>query len=292
MALPNWKLLLAFEAVARHGSFSRAAGELNVLQPAMSRRVAELEAQLGTPLLYRTRPKTSLTPEGQILFRAISGSMVQVQTAVEQVRARATDRPLVVNTTIGFASCFLLKRLKRFRERHPEITVELISRDLNAAYREDEADIVIAFDAPTRLPGTRQGSIFREELVAVCAPAYLPSAPIPLAQLARERLLHLTQGIHARDWETFLSGSGLTVPAAQATERFTSFILYLQAALNGEGIALGWEHLLEDHLASGQLVRAVDRRLSTERGYFCCLTQRAAGDAGAERFLDWITSLV
>lgn len=288
---PNWKALAAFEAVARHGSFSHAARELNVLQPAMSRRVAELERALGVRLLHRTRPKLSLTPEGQILFRAVSSSMVQVETALEQVKRSAELSGLVVDTTIGFASCFLLKRLAAFREAHPEVAVELLSRDLNASYRESEADLIIAFDKPERLPGSSHQLIFPEEMIAVCAPAYAREGSLGPQELICNRLLHLTQGIHADDWDRFMAGSDAAVPPPGPADKFMSFTVYLQAALNGEGIAIGWEHLLHDHLAAGHLVRASKRRMTSARGYFCCHTARGRNTLQAKLFADWICAL-
>ncbi len=288
----DWKLLVAFEAVARHGSFSRAAEELNVQQPAMSRRVSALEAVLGVRLLHRSRPSLSLSAEGDILYRAISGSLIQVQAACDQIARRAEKNVVVVNTTIGFASCFLMKRLHAFRDAHPNITIELVSRDQSDTYHEAGADVIIMFDSPANLPGIRQELIFAEQMIAVCAPGYLPKPAVGRADLLGRRLLHLTKGIHADDWAKFLEGTGLEIPIPGSAERFTSFIIYLQAVLNGEGIALGWEHLLEEHLANGTLVRATPHVVRSERGYFACLTKRAEQNGPASRFLEWVGTLV
>lgn len=289
---PDWKLLVAFEAVARHGSFSRGAEELNVQQPAMSRRVAALETMLGVRLLHRSRPTLSLSAEGDILYRAISGSLIQVQTACDQIARRAEKSVVVVNTTIGFASCFLMKRLHAFRDAHPDITIELVSRDQSETYHEAGADVIIMFDAPANLPGVRQELIFAEEMIAVCTPNYLSEPAKDRAELLGHRLFHLTKGIHADDWAKYLEGAGLEIPVPGSSERFTSFIIYLQAVLNGEGIALGWEHLLEEHLANGTLIRAAPHVVKSERGYFACLTQRAERNLAASRFLEWASTLV
>lgn len=284
----NWKLLTAFEAVARNGTFSRAAQELNVLQPAMSRRVAALESELGVRLLHRTRPAVTLTPEGEVLFHAVAGSLMQVQTAVEQIRLPTERNTLVVDTTIGFASCYLMQRLPAFRAAHPDIVVELVSRDLSDRYHEGGSDVIIVFDEPDRLPGARQALIFAEEMVPLCAPSYL-SAPLVVEALPEHRLLHLVHGLHTRDWQRYLDGTGVHAAPPGSAERFTSFTVYLQAALNGDGIMLGWEHLLQDHIAAGQLIRVCARRLETERGYFACVTGRAGESRAARVFVDWLT---
>ena len=292
MRSPDWHLLIAFEAVARHGSFSRAASELNVLQPAVSRRVAQLEAELNVTLLHRTRPSATLTDDGQILFRAVTGGLTQVQAAVDQIARSPGDRVLTVNTTIGFASCFLMRRLNAFHHACPDDVVELVSRDQNDGYRLDTCDIVTVFDAPNRLPGVDHRLIFKERMIAVCAPAYLSRHAVESDNLGSHRLLHLRAGIHDRDWHSFMGELGQGVPAVASSDRFTSFMVYLQAALNGDGIAIGWTHLLDDLLESGQLVKAVDHEVVSERGYFCCLTERGAGREGALRFVDWLSGLV
>ena len=290
--LPSWKLMTAFEAVARHRSFSRAAEELNVLQPAVSRRVAELEAELSTKLLLRSRPKAKLTADGEVLYRALATSIVQVEGAIEQVAARQRTRPVVVNLTIGFASCFLLKRLGAFRQAHPDVELELVSRDLSDGYDETSADVIIVFDKPERAPGVRQALVFGEEMIAVASPAYLADSALSLEELMEHRLLRLAAGNHVDDWNLFLAGSGIALLPSQVSQKFNSFMVYLQAALNGDGIALGWRHLLEDHLSSGQLHRLTEHHVVTDRGYYCCLTRQGQRSKGAEHFVTWLAGLV
>jgi len=284
----NWKLLTAFEAAARHRSFTRAADELNVQQPAISRRVAELEAELGIALLHRTRPHATLTQEGDVLFRAVAASAMQVSSALEQVRRRPDRRSFTVDTTIGFASCYLMKRLPGFQAANPDISVELRSRDQNAAFGR-EADVVVAFDRPDRLPGIGAQEIFRETLVAVARPDVAAAIGNDLAGLSQQSLLHLTQGIHSDDWHIFFAGTELVPRRPLAEHKFTSFIVYLQAALNGDGVALGWERLLQDHIDFGQLVPVTQRRVKTERGYFACLMERATANPSAEKFVKWLS---
>ena len=287
---PDWKSLTAFEAVARHGNFSRAAEDLNVLQPAISRRVAQLEQDLRVPLIRRTRPVATLTPEGQILFGAVSGSIAQVRSAIERITLHPSNTPMIINTTIGFASCFLLRRLNQFHERYPGTMIELISRDLNDGYREEGADVITVFDKADRLPGVERHRIFREEMIAVCSPEYRTAHPVIDDDFGGHRLLHLSVGIHGDDWVHFLADTGNTVDSPAPTDRFTSFMVYLHAAMNGNGIAIGWSHLLQDHLDSGQLVLAAKRRIRTDRGYFCCITSRGTRRKATRLFTSWLTS--
>ncbi|WP_305985684.1 LysR family transcriptional regulator [Roseibium sp. MMSF_3544] len=287
----NWKLLTAFEAAARHRNFTRAAQELNVQQPAISRRVAALENQLGTRLLLRSRPRATLTPEGEILFRAISGGIFQVGNAIEQVRARPEQHVVTVNTTIGFASCYLMKRLPVFRAANSDVSIELVSRDQNDAYASEASDIVIVFDHPERLPGTHHKRIFSETLVAAARPDVAAGAGGEPEDLMQQNLLHLTMGIHRNDWQTFLAGTGLTPAHPSSGSKFTSFTVYLQAALNGDGVMLGWETLLDDQFELGLLTPVTERRVSTDRGYFACLTARAQSNPSAASVFEWLGQL-
>lgn len=288
MTVPNWKLLTAFEAAARHRNFTRAATELNVQQPAISRRVSALEAELGVKLLERTRPYAALTREGEVLYRAISGGLMQVNSAVEQVRRQPDQNTVTVNTTIGFASCYLMKRLPAFRALHPEISVELISRDKNDTYGSD-TDVVVVFDHPDRLPGIRKSAVFGEKMVAVARLDIAASIGGSLDKLAQQSLLYLTMGIHADDWQTFFAGTGVELRSPKPEQKFTSFMVYLQAALNGEGVILGWETLLQDHFDLKQLASVTDRRIETPRGYFACLMPRAENNPSAASFVEWLS---
>jgi len=287
----NWKLLTAFEAVARHRNFTRAASELNVQQPSISRRVAELEAELGAKLVLRRRPKAALTAEGELLFRAISAGIAQVSDALEHVRSQPDRNVVVVNPTIGFARCSLMQRLASFRSEQPNIAVELVSRDQNEAYRTAQSDVLILFNHPSQLPGYPTVRIFSEELVAVAKPSVFPHVGDALEDLSQMPLLHLSTGVHANDWETYFAGTNVSLPVPGSEQRFTSFMVYLQAAMNGDGVILGWETLFQDLLDQGQLVRVASKTIQTERGYFACLTERASKNAAAKKVWEWLGSL-
>lgn len=291
MPVLNWKLLTAFEAVARHLNFTRAASELNVQQPSISRRVAELEAELGIQLLIRTRPNAALTAEGDLLFRAISGGISQVSDAINHIKAKPDRNVVVVNTTIGFASCYLMQRLAEFRLKHPNIAIELVSRDQNEAYQSVNADVVIVFDDPKNLPASKSACIFSEKLVPVGKPGVFHPVGNDMAALAKRELLHLSTGVHSHDWDIYFKGTETSSQAPHSEQKFNSFMVYLQAALNGDGIILGWETLFQDLLEQHQLIRLTQRTVKSERGYFACLTDRADNSRSALIFWKWVSSL-
>ena len=288
--LPPLNALSVFEAAARHLNFTRAASELNVLQPAVSRQIAALEADLGCKLFLRSKPNLTLTPEGEALAAAVASGMATIRTTVQALRARRGSETLVINTSIGFASCFLMSRLGDFGARHPEVEVELVTRDQNRAYSPSQCDLVIYFGGAD-LPGIAQKQVFGEELIAVCSPDYMPEGRmLNLAELVAERLLFLSDSAHHDDWSRYLTGTGLAVSPPRRQTSYMSFMVYLQAALNGQGIAIGWQRLLDDLLSAGRLRLACEHKMPTDRGYHCCLLERGRDKAAAQAFMAWITA--
>lgn len=283
--------IAAFEAAARHKSFSRSAQELNVQQPAVSRQVAQLEAALGTRLFRRTKPNLTLTADGEVLLRAVSGGFEAIRTGMATVRSRPDNDTIVVNAAIGFTSLFLLPRLGEFQSLHPQVRLEVVTRDQNPDFDPARCDIAIVFgDAGT--PGTESRLIFGEEMVPVCRPGYLDGdTPLERTALADERLLHLSSDDHAGDWDRYLAGSGVAPPQPAPLDRIFSYMVYLRAIQNGNGIGIGWRHMIEDMLEAGSLAIACEHRVITGRGYHCCVMRHAAGRPGAHVFLDWISGL-
>ncbi|MEX0307437.1 MAG: LysR substrate-binding domain-containing protein [Ruegeria sp.] len=198
---------------------------------------------------------------------------------------------VVVNTTIGFASCYLMQHLAEFRLKHPEIAVELVSRDQNEAYKNAQADVLIVFDEPNNLPSSRAAHIFSEKLVPVGSPNAFQPVGDDMKRLAQCELLHLSTGVHSHDWEIYFKGTDILAPAPSSEQKFTSFMVYLQAALNGDGIILGWETLFQNLLDQGQLIRLTSREVHTDRGYFGCLSDRAEENPAALTFWKWVSSL-
>lgn len=290
--LPSLHAIRAFEAVARHKSFTDAAQDLNVLQPAVSRQIAILEEDLGTALFLRKRPKLALTPAGETLFAAVTGGFEQIASAASSIRDRHGQQTIVINASIAFASQFLMTRLANFNSAHPDVELELVTSDLYKKYDPRDFDVAIVFGDKDSAPGREAQILIAEELIAVCAPSYLGERP-PLndEDLVQERLLHLHDPNHLKDWERFLSDTAIQAPASMGANRYTAYMVYLQAALNGEGIELGWSGLLDDLIDAGKLRLASNRRVRTQRGFFCCISERGLGKQGARDFASWLISM-
>ncbi len=289
---PTLNSIKTFEAAARHLSFARAARQLGVQPPAVSRQVGELEQALGVLLFVRSKPRLALTSQGQDLYRSVSLGLGEIREACDRVRRSDSDTRLRVVTSIGITSCWLLARLIDFYQRFPDIDLELTTRDSTTNLDPQDADVAIVF-GDSDFPGAEHKIMFRDTMIPVCAPGLLRDAKkFSATELVSQRLLHYIEPVHRDDWRRLLASAGLEAPPPGRGMGFNSYVVYLQAAVSGAGIAIGWRHLLEDYLADGSLYRAADISLETGQGYFCCLTDQGIDKPAARRFMNWVCALV
>lgn len=280
----------AFEAAMRHLSFSRAAQELNVQQPAVGRQVAALESDLGVKLFHRTKPRLTLTEDGEFLASAVTKGFDALRTGIAELRARQTNAGIVVNAAIGFTSFYLLPRLAEFQTAHPDIPVQVVTRDQNPDYDPSRCDVVVVFGTQG-LSGAPSGLIVPETIVAVCRNGFLPDGPpLSLDKLAKQRLLHLAGASHVEDWNRYFEGTGITVPSPPQHDRYHSYMVYMRAIRNSMGIGIGWRPLIDEYLTDGTLVLACEQHRRTKRGYFCSLTPRGTARPEAAHFLSWLST--
>ncbi len=267
--LPPLDLLLAFEAAARHLSFTRAGAERFVTQSAMSRQIRALEDDLGVALFERRHRALVLTADGQRLFAACSSVLAQLRGVVTDIRAPSRREVLSLTTTPGLASLWLIPRLPRFTKQHPGVDVRL---DATFERRNLVAE---GFDLAIRYGRAGEGEgvpLFGETAQPVCSPALMAQGP-PLAvpaDLARHTLLQVEVPADSGmplEWAPWLQAVGLPdlQPAARLT--FSGYGEAVAAALAGQGVALGRRPLLDQLLQSGQLVAPFADRTTTPRAY-------------------------
>ncbi len=281
--------MAAFEAVARHLSFTQAARVLNVQQPAVSRQIAALEEDLGTRLFERRRPFLRLTEAGHRLAAATNIGFDTIEQAADAIRKKRRDTRLTVNVSIGFATLWLLTRLADFRVLNPDIEVRVVTQDVVYDYDFDECDVAVSF-GDGKWPGVDARMIFPEELFPICSPGAIDPGALPLGpgELIKQRLLYLDDVGHLEDWQRLLHPHGIAVPPPHADATFNSYMVYLHAALNGAGVALGWGYFMDDHLATGALIRPSDLTLRTERGYFSVIEKRSDTRDEVLMFHEWL----
>ena len=265
--IPPLAALRAFAAVARHGSFARAALALHVSTSAVSHQVRGLEAALGARLLTRARngaghTRTAVTAEGESLLRAVEATFAQLATACEAVRERARGaRPMLAISANGsVASLWLAPRLANFAALHPSVQWQVRAIEEDPDMVREGLDLAILRARPGRLAdGDRL--LFSETVFPVCSPSLLPIGRT--MDLLRHNLL---QEVHAGSreiaWSTWLDLLGMPAKAKPTIVRFDTFSAAIGAAVAGAGIALGRRPLIDFELDSGRLTRLfADRSL-------------------------------
>lgn len=289
--LPPFIDLLAFDAVARHGTFTRAATALDVSQPAISRRVASLEEELGVQLFLRSSRPLTLTPEGQRLFDVLRSSLSRLEVVVQDIRSRRGEKTITITAGPGFSSFWLLPRLPELCAAFPDNDLRIMSGD--RAFEATEGDLHIRF-GDGHWPGQESLKILGEEVYAVCSPALLGgrSAPLTLESLKRERLLQLSDPADRwYTWQSWFMATGSTLKFRPRTIDFDSYSLLIGAAVAGQGIALCWSGLLEQYLQSGSLVRVSAESVKSSRGYFATYDKEIEAHSAIARVAQHIGNL-
>lgn len=284
--LPPLNALRAFEAGARHLSFTRAAAELNVTQTAISHQVRLLEEHLQVRLFRRLTRRLELTPAGRLLLPGLSEGFERLAEAIALVEQRGDERVLTVSLTPSFGSKWLVGRLPRFWRSHCDIELRLHHTMDLVQFGRDEADMAVRYGSG-QWPGLTAEYLLSDDLVPVCSPALLERGP----KLEKPSdLVHHTL-LHEEDYENW--SQWLTVAGAEGVEPRRGPVVddgwvLLQLAINGEGVALGSLALIADDLAAGRLVCPFDMTLSTGGAYHVVYPQGALNNTKVRAFRDWL----
>ena len=287
-SLPPLNGLRAFEAAARHMSFTRAAAELNVTQTAVSHQIRRLEEQLGLVLFIRRNRALELTRDAQDYLPSIRSAFEDLRRATARLRREELDGRLTVSTTASLATKWLVSRVAAFQDTHPGMEVRITTSTHLVDFRREEVDIAVRYGRGT-WPGLRAHWLMAEHIFPVCAPSLLTEGNTLRApeDLAHQTLLHAT--VSREDWQLWLTAAGL--PPSIATRRGMTFdqgFMAIQAALEGLGVALGRFHLVEADLAAGRLVAPFDMVVPQDAGYYIVAPETTADSPKIARFRDWL----
>lgn len=289
--LPRLELLRSFEAAARHLSFTKAADELALTQSAVSRQIQQMEEGLGVALFERRHRALVLTPAGRTMNRAVTDCLERLRDATASVRASLQARRIAVTTTPGFASLWLIPRLARFAQSHPQVDVRLSATNDTLDMVRSQIDVAVRF-CPTRLG---QGEpLFEETVMPVCAPALLRDRRRPLrtpADLVHHTLLAMEMPqdtTPTADWSPWFQIMGLPEMRTKNMLRFSQYADAVAAAVAGQGVAIGRLPLVAELLREGRLVAPLRGTQSSARAYFVLASPRAAENPDAQDFIRWL----
>ena len=287
---PPLRLLVTFEAVARHGSMRLAATRLNVTQPAVSQALRALEEQLGATLLDRATRPAQLTEAGELLARAVRDGLGQISVALEDIRALSGQggAQVTVSCTLGMATYWLMPRLPEFYAAHPEMTVNVQAPATDLPHLSPGIDIAIRYGTG----GWREGTtlkLFDERVCPVVAPALLERLQAEGVGLDRAPLIHVRSphNQHWAGWEDYLRAKDIPL-ARHSGQTFNNYVQAAQAVLDGRGVMLGWRSITSGAVRDGTLRMWPEGVIDLGTSYF--LTARSPMSQSTRVFLDWITT--
>lgn len=292
MSLPSLTGLRAFEAAARHMSFTRAAAELNVTQTAISHQIRRLEEQIGIQLFVRRHRALALTREAEDYLPSIRSAFEDLRRATERLRRPDREGVLTVSTTASLATKWLVSRVAAFQDAHPGIEVRITTSAQLVDFHRDGVDMAVRYGRG-HWPGLRADWLMAEQIFPVCSPTLL-TGDKPLRKpedLAHHTLLHTM--ISREDWQLWLTASGL--PSSVATRRGLTFdqgFMAIQAAMEGLGVALGRTHLVEADIAAGRLVAPFDVTLPQDAGYYVVSPKQMADAPKISLLRNWLIASV
>jgi len=284
-------LFRAFEAAARQRSFTAAAVELGTTQPAISQQIKRLEEQLGTRLFDRIYRGIELTEAGDVLFVQVQAGLQNIDAGLSAITAQRQHEVLQVATDFAFAAYWLMPRLHRFHEANPDVDVSLVTSERSHNMLRTDIDVAVLF-GDGRFKQGESHWLFSEEVFPVCSPQLLHNRPAPLTaqSLLEFPLLHLRGENSSNwfDWSGVFRELGITSPPAPGQLRFDNYTLLIQAAIGGQGVAIGWRHLVDNLLAQGLLVRPIPQTVISTLGYYVVLPQRKRRSVLIQQFVDWL----
>ncbi|GJH17017.1 LysR family transcriptional regulator [Caballeronia novacaledonica] len=275
--------LRAFEASARHLSFTRAAQELNVTQAAVSQQVRALEERLGTPLFRRLPRGLNVTDEGRALLPVLSDAFGRIEAVLKQFEGGHFHEVLTVGVVGTFAVGWLMPRLKAFRETHPFVELRLLTHNNLVDPASEGLDFAIRFGAGI-WPATHNALLLDAPLAVLCAPDIARRLNKP-SDLANEVLL---RSYRADDWTNWFDAAGLDAWTMNGPV-FDSSRLMVEAAVQGAGVALAPPRMFVRELQAGLLVQPFDIEVKTG-GYWLTWLKSRRLSHGMRLFRDWIVA--
>ena len=281
--LPPLNALKAFEAAARHESFTQAAQELCVTQGAVSQQVKALEAELGCRLFNREHRRLVITTAGRSYLSVVRDAFDQLALGTEALLQQHTTGALSVSTSPNFATKWLVHRLGRFAEQHPSIVLKLSASLQHVDFAREDFDIAIRH-GDGQWPGLAAARLCVEELFPVCSPALARSLRKP-EDLNRQTLLHIDE---RRDWGAWLEVAKVTGVDYARGPVFNQASMAIDAAVDGQGVALARSALAAWDLGAGRLVRPFAPALKLPYGYWIVCPKPTASLPKIAIFRDWL----
>jgi LysR family transcriptional regulator, glycine cleavage system transcriptional activator len=287
--LPSLNGLRAFEAAARHLSFTLAASELNVTQTAISHQIRRLEEELGIRLFVRQNRALALTPEARDYLPGVRAAFNDLRLATDRLLRKDDDKVLTVSTLASLAAKWLLPRLTDFQEHHPGIDVRITTSTSLVDFQRDNVDAAIRYGRG-QWPGLRADWLMADELFPVCSPSLLRGdKPLRCPEDLKSHMLLHTSNANSDDWRLWLTAAGLPADIArQPGITFDMIFMTIQAAIDGIGVAMGRTSYVQDDIAKGRLVVPFKIALPADAGFYLVAPEGRREAPKLAAFRDWM----
>lgn len=289
--LPSINGLVVFEAAGRLGSFTAAARELRMTQAAVSYAVNRLEEHLGTPLFLREHRRVRLSEAGERFFADVSIGLTHIRRSAQDLRAVATGGHVTLSCSTAFAAFWMVPRMAQLRADLPHIDLRIQTADRDLDLLGEGIPMAVRAGNPSEWPQYQAQPLAAEEIYPVCGASYLAGrerAAMP-ADLLDHQLIHLEEPYRSaatwRDWFASVGIEGRRVPKGL---QINDYVLVLQSVIAGQGVALGWRHLVEGLVSKGVLVRLTDHVLTTGMDFHVIWPRDAALSRAAQEVRDWL----
>jgi LysR family glycine cleavage system transcriptional activator len=285
--IPPLRALKAFEASARHLSFTKAAEELFVTQAAISHQIKSLEDKTGVQLFKRYNRSLKLTTDGQVYLLSIMESLDQLEKASRQLSNRNSKNMLKISLLPSFATKWMAKRIWMFQDKFPEIEVSISAFEWLADFKKEDIDIAIRYgrgnwhDVYCEL-------LFEERVFPICSRSVyrtLKKNPHPSILLER-KLVH--DDFSSEDWAMWFNKANITLDAPIKGTRFSHTVMMLESIENGNGFALGRTPLVIDDLKRKILYAPFNISIPSEYAYYFVCPKGSENSAKVQEFKKWI----
>ena len=289
--LPPLNALRAFEAAARHLSFTKAAEELHVTQAAISHQVKTLEEHLGLSLFRRLNRRLMLTEPGQLYLPVLRDAFDAIDGGTARLAQDRDSGALHISVLPSFAAKWLLPRMSRFRDRHPDIDVMVSANNKLIDFADGGFEMAIRYGAG-QYPGLRADMLLGDAVFPVCSPKLLQGAhPLKTpADLKHHTLLHdeVSRRDESPDWESWLKAAGIAGVDSRRGPGFSDSSMVIEAAAAGQGVALGHRWLAAADLESGRIVMPFGPVIPSKFSYYLVSPPAVAEHRRVRLFREWL----
>jgi len=289
--LPSLNGLVAFESAGRLSSFSAAARELKMTQAAVSYAVSRLERQLGTALFLREYRRVRLTEAGQKFHAEIAFALGHIHRSVSRLRDAGGDGNVTLSCSTAFAAYWMVPRMQAFRADLPEIDLRIQTADRDLDLDPDRMPLGIRGGHPQEWPQYDSASLADEEIYPVCGAGYLAqhAEPETVEDLLGHRLIHLEEPFRtATTWAEWFASVGVSHQRVPRGLQINDYVLVIQSVIEGQGIALGWHHLVGPLVAKGVLRRLTGHTLATGKQFHVTWPREVPLSRATREVRDWL----